>query len=541
MDSISCQNCEKSGAIHCCALCKNAFYCNEECGAEDWKDHHKECNVATVSRTIDSIMVPDDDDFTLVGDYFVQFGSGGDGFKLSEIARDFKKGEHHFFQPSKEGVPLGGKKVPDKVKLSYRLDVEAQVIKDRGDIYSTSIQGPMNDVVIERKFQSRAGTEVVIQTRFAKEAQNEGDSNVMISAEAPTLLTFTFYKIISDAFKTDQQAQLFSTSAIVYPATLFSNRNRVKAVRQTQRFFSDTKREAKKSMDDPGKEHSKMDRTKAFFKTITNPRLSSVFMYKGKSSNIGQGVKIGIEVEYSGGNDGILNDVWFKIPLKLWDTPFTAVVSDKISSPITTTTMKPNNVKVDTYNLEDITALCLHLRDSLSQLGEMMVDEDEEKVLIAMKKHSSKIKTCLKIMDQHHDILLKEQDNQSHASFEALEASPKVNAAIGQALEMQSIDALFKKSRKKAYKKTIKNWTITMLIKNGEGYIKRLDPKSALRTFVDVIRMGRGKAKIRLEAVMEVLLDRKGTGAVPEEQKDDVNSFLNRASDALASGKSIEK
>lgn len=520
IDRICCQNCGKGDAIHTCSLCKNTFYCNEECGAEDWVDHHKECNVKVSDTPIDAVMVPDEE-FALVGDYVIQFpkddGDGLSSIKLSDIARNYKSGEHYFFFPSKEGVPLGGEKVSNKMSLDYRLIITFQEISENGISGSTTITGEMRDVVVEKKSQSRAATEVVLQFRFSEEASSEFDKNITISNSAPTKLTFTLYKTHKDG-NDNAEALVFSTVATVFPSTLFAKKNRVKGLRQIQRFGSDFKR----------------NRQRSFFRSLATARLPSKSLYKGKAASLKSGVKIGIEVQYSQGQaEGYLKDVWFKIPRKIWrEQELLPVVPPRDasigSSLITTSPLK--KMKIDTYNLQDITALCLHLRSSLADITDMMSENQEkDNTHFAMTKYASKISSCLKIMDVHHSMLLNED-----GKGEEYVASPKVNSAIGQALKIQPVDAFFKSARVKYHEKKFKAQRTNFLLNNGRQLMERLQTKRGkLSTGVNIILMKRGKAKIRLQAIVNVLTKR-----FRENENKDVDDFLEEAGTVLAKERS---
>lgn len=551
MSTTCCLNCGKeSNSFRSCATCKEAKYCSDVCGAEHWERHYLECNYVTAPVHIDWVMAPEGYEMGSEHPEYVIECPNEEGtelveYKMSEIGRKFGSSEEGQFFGSKEGIPPGG------VDLDHSLDaigdeyiLQIGVKNLNGDLIdSVQVRGSLKSDIKVRKFQSRSGQEVVLMPDLASMVKQQSSRNPIRIPSADSQPHIIEFQLLQAKTKGTEEVrkEVFTTNGVMLPDKFFARTNKYGGLRTAQSFGS-RKADSYLSARERG-----AGRRRSFLTALTTRVGAASKFYKGKMKALGQDVKVAIILtKDDNASTATMEEVYFKIHPSLfeggdWYNPSGADEGSSAGSSSVSVNANglgaPIRESLDAYDLEGVTALCWQLETHIAGIGELLKDEDDDRYILDYRKQASLAKRYLNSLKPHQVALQEGIDDE-------YDAPSQVNAAIRGAMQMESIDALFKKRadrEKNKWKKANKNASVGELMAMAEALILVLNPpapgdskwekvKGATAQLYRKFKGQRGKAKGRLRGTVELI--RKKKTEAPSDQQDEIQDLLNRAAAA---------
>lgn len=548
MSTACCLNCGKeSNSLRSCATCKEAKYCSDVCGAEHWERHSLECNYVTAPVHVDWVMAPEGYEMDAEHPEYVIECPNKEGtelveYKMSEIGRKFGSSDEGQFFGSKEGIPPGGVDLDhslDTIGDEYILQIGVKNLD--GDLVdSVQVRGNLKSDIKVRRFQSRSGQEVVLMPDLASMVKSQSSRNPIRIPNADSQPHIVEFQLLQAKTKGTEEVrkEVFTTNGVLLPDKFFAKTNKYGGLRTAQSFGS-RKADAYRDARERGS-----GRRRSFLTALTTRVGAASKFYKGKMKAIGKDVKVAIILtKDDNASTATMEEVYFKIHPSLfeggdWYNPSSGPSETAEGVGVNIDSLRPHiGENVDVYNLEDITALCWQLENHISGIGELLKDEDDERYVLNYRKQASLAKRYLNSLKPHQAAL---QDGID----EEYDAPSQVNAAIRGAMEMESIDALFKKRadrEKSKWKKANRDASIGELRAMAEALLLVLSPpppgdskwekvKGATAQLYRKLKGQKGKAKGRLRGTVELI--RKKKTEAPSEQQDEIQDLLNRAAAA---------
>lgn len=525
----NCLKCNATGASAICSICKEVVYCNDICGAEDWVEHIAECNVVKSDQHIDFLLVPDNIEMNEdAPDFVVQCpnveGTAMVEYALSEIGL---KNENmvDIFQTSTESKKntAGIKLTPSAaVGDSYGFTIEVRDFNDTDatllgniNMEGLNLQDDMRTSEKRGFFRSRTG--VLNEVVLAPDLKNAKDA--MMDIDITKSLTFTF-RLFQRKGKGEKT--VFEAKGIMLPNTIFSKGDNT--VKKGGR------------------------RARTFFRSIFTKKEggSSSASYKSKMKSSLNDVKIAMSfIKDKGRRTATLEDIYFKIPPSLfreggdnWVLADGSKMVEPVGAPVTN-----NVIKVDPYELVDVTALCFDLEDRVDALKSLIGDEEEETYKRAHMKDLSRARYYLSVLKGH-------QAQLQAGIGDEFEPEYKILAAIDAVEKLEPIEAFFSVSVNAEKKKELrrsKESNLRTLINSAKQVIRQGDPVTYEGKFGKIKEFGskikrraRGfkkKFKGRLLAFQELIQSRRDqsapTGVENWPTADDVQTILDLISESL--------
>ena len=491
------EKCVKCGAPEArapCAICKDAVYCDDLCGAEDWDEHVRECNVAMVDQHIDFILVPEGYEMDEgAPDFVVQCpnpeGTAMVEYSMSEIG--LQEDSKDVFFPSKElksrakGVSLDFSNKKD-IGTEYGFSITVTDFNNNTGVPLDSLILRGLDLEKDSKPTGRRfrgiKNEIVLKPNLKAAVSADPDAN-LIDIDTNKSLVFAFQLFQN---RDGKQKVVFNARGIMPPGAIFTRGN---ALGSTGRRFFTT-----------------------IFTKKKNRRSNVSTPYQTKMQGSLNDVKIAMVFIKDKGRSATLEDIYFKIPIG----DFRNGKWEDLNADLEETTAPTKSLiefKVDPYNLIDVTDLCFDLEERIEALGDLIGNEESETYKRQYMRIQSRAKHYLTTLKPH------QADLQAGIGDE-FEADYKVLTTINAAQKLEHIDAFFSVSVKAERKKEMKRSSqsnLKTLIKSANTTIAQHKPtnKGFSRR---VTRRGRGfrkKFKGRLLAFQDLIHKKQKDEAPP--------------------------
>jgi hypothetical protein len=471
------------------------------CGAEDWDEHLRECNVAMVDQHIDFILVPEGYEMSDgAPDFVVQCpnpeGTATIEYALSEIG--LQEDSKDVFFPSKElksrakGVALdfSNKDIGTEYGFSITVtDFNDNTVQDQLVLRGLDLQ---KDSRPTGRRSRGIKNEIVLKPNLKAAVSATPDANLIdIDTTKSLVFVFQLFQNKRDGNEIMQKV-VFNARGIMPPGAIFTRGNALGST--GRRFFTTIFTKKKDSVSTPYQ--TKMQGS------LNDVKIAMVFI-KDKDRT-----------------DATLEDIYFKVPPAdfrqgKWDNLNADLEESQAAIPT------PIESKVDPYNLIDVTDLCFDLEERIEALGDLIRNEELETYKREYIRNQSRAKHYLTILKPH------QADLQAGIGDE-FEADYKVLTTISAAQKLEHIDAFFSVSVKAERKKEMKRSgrsNLRTLIKSAKTTIAQGNPKvfagkfGAVKEFSSrVTRRGRGfrkKFKGRLLAFQDLIHSKKNDQAPP--------------------------